>query len=97
MNIALIAHDSKKQEMIEFVKKHESFFKQHSLFATGTTGLKIMENTDLKVITLEVVQRNEAAIKLYEKFGFEIVGNLRKRLKVDGCYFDSFVMEKVLD
>ena len=29
--------------------KHESFFKQHSLFATGTTGLKIMENTDLKV------------------------------------------------
>ena len=49
MNIALIAHDSKKQEMIEFVKKHESFFKQHSLFATGTTGLKIMENTDLKV------------------------------------------------
>ena len=49
MNIALIAHDSKKQEMIEFVKKHEAFFKQHSLFATGTTGLKIMENTDLKV------------------------------------------------
>ena len=49
MNIALIAHDSKKQEMIEFVKKHESFFKQHTLFATGTTGLKIMENTDLKI------------------------------------------------
>ena len=52
MNIALIAHDSKKQEMIEFVKKHESFFKQHSLFATGTTGLKIMENTDLKFIAV---------------------------------------------
>lgn len=25
MNIALIAHDSKKQEMIAFVKKHEDF------------------------------------------------------------------------
>ena len=49
MNIALIAHDSKKQEMIAFVKKHEEFFKQHTLFATGTTGLKIMENTDLMI------------------------------------------------
>ena len=49
MNIALIAHDSKKQEMIAFVKKHEDFFKQHTLFATGTTGLRIMENTDLQV------------------------------------------------
>ena len=49
MNIALIAHDSKKQEMIAFVKKHEDFFKQHTLFATGTTGLRIMENTDLMI------------------------------------------------
>lgn len=41
MNIALIAHDSKKQEMIEFVKKHESFFKQHSLFAQEQQDLKL--------------------------------------------------------
>lgn len=59
--------------------------------------IEFAENSDVKVITLEVAQRNEAAIKLYEKFGFEIVGNLRKRLKVEGCYLDSFVMEKVLD
>lgn len=59
--------------------------------------LEFAENSDLKIITLEVAQENEAAIKLYEKFGFEIVGKLRKRLIVESCYLDSFVMEKVLD
>ena len=49
MNIALIAHDCKKEEMIEFTKKYASILKTHQLYATGTTGLKIMENTDLKV------------------------------------------------
>ena len=49
MNIALIAHDCKKEEMIEFTKKYAPILKTHQLYATGTTGLKIMENTDLKV------------------------------------------------
>ena len=49
MNIALIAHDEKKSEMIEFVKKHEDILKEHQLYTTGTTGLRIMENTQLKV------------------------------------------------
>lgn len=47
MNIALIAHDKKKQEIINFVKEHESRFKNHKLYATGTTGKVIMENTNL--------------------------------------------------
>ncbi|HOI46189.1 MAG TPA: methylglyoxal synthase [Bacilli bacterium] len=49
MKIALIAHDKKKDEMIEFVKKHVSFFAQHILFATGTTGSRIMGATNLKI------------------------------------------------
>lgn len=49
MNIALIAHDRKKDEMVTFVKEYEDFFKDHQLYATGTTGLRIMENTGLKV------------------------------------------------
>ena len=49
MNIALIAHDQKKLEMIEFVKEFEDVFKNHHLYTTGTTGIKIMENTELKV------------------------------------------------
>lgn len=49
MNIALIAHDNKKTEMVEFVKKYEYILKQHQLYTTGTTGLRIMENTNLEV------------------------------------------------
>lgn len=49
MNIALIAHDKKKDKMIEFVVRNESYFKKHTLFATGTTGTRLMENTNLVV------------------------------------------------
>jgi len=49
MNIALIAHDKKKTEIINFVSKHKETFKKHRLYATGTTGKVIMEATDLKI------------------------------------------------
>ncbi|ERJ11539.1 methylglyoxal synthase [Haloplasma contractile] len=47
MNIALIAHDKKKDDMVVFVKRFESILKNHTLITTGTTGLRIMENTKL--------------------------------------------------
>ena len=49
MKIALIAHDKKKQEMIEFAKQFESVLTKHVLFATGTTGKLINEQTMLTV------------------------------------------------
>ncbi|WP_026475949.1 methylglyoxal synthase [Alkaliphilus transvaalensis] len=49
MNIALIAHDQKKDSMVNFVIAYENILKDHNLFATGTTGKKIMEATGLKV------------------------------------------------
>jgi methylglyoxal synthase len=49
MNIALIAHDKKKDALVQFVTAYESIFSKHNLFATGTTGLRIMEATGLKV------------------------------------------------
>ncbi|MFF2875652.1 methylglyoxal synthase [Gottfriedia sp. NPDC057991] len=49
MKIALIAHDKRKDALVTFVQENESFFQQHELFSTGTTGLRIMENTTLKV------------------------------------------------
>lgn len=50
----------------------------------------------LKVITLEVVKDNQRAVKLYEHFGFEIVGTLKQRLKHNCTYYDSYVMELLL-
>ncbi|GAA0177347.1 methylglyoxal synthase [Clostridium sediminicola] len=49
MKIALIAHDGKKDEMIDFVKRYRNVFAEHELFATGTTGMKINEATGLEI------------------------------------------------
>ncbi len=49
MKIALIAHDRKKEEMVNFVTAYENVFQDHTLYATGTTGTRIMENTNLQV------------------------------------------------
>lgn len=49
VKIALIAHDKRKDALVTFVQENESFFQQHELFSTGTTGLRVMENTNLKV------------------------------------------------
>lgn len=49
--IALIAHDRKKQEMLEFVRVHKSLLAQHKLVATATTGRLIAENIGLEVTT----------------------------------------------
>ena len=49
MRIALIAHDKKKEEMIQFAKKNESNLKKVELVSTGTTGLRVMENTNLQI------------------------------------------------
>lgn len=50
MNIALIAHDKKKDQMIEFVKKNIDVLKKHQLYATGTTGKMLIEATGLTII-----------------------------------------------
>lgn len=50
MNIALIAHDRKKEEMVNFTIAYEHVFSRgHRLYATGTTGQRIMDSTGLKV------------------------------------------------
>lgn len=49
MKIALIAHDKKKQEIIEFTKKHKDTLAKYELVATGTTGKMISEATGLEV------------------------------------------------
>ncbi|NBI30500.1 methylglyoxal synthase [Chengkuizengella marina] len=49
MKIAFIAHDRKKEEMVNFAIAYEKTFLHHELYSTGTTGKKIMQNTDLKI------------------------------------------------
>ena len=49
MKIALIAHDKKKNELLEITKKYKEILGEHELFATGTTGTLIMGETKLDI------------------------------------------------
>ena len=49
MNIALIAHDTKKELMVQFCIAYCGTLSRHSLCATGTTGKLVVEATGLKV------------------------------------------------
>jgi methylglyoxal synthase len=49
MRIAFIAHDKKKDDLVDFVKRYKDVFEDHELFATGTTGKLIMDTVGLKV------------------------------------------------
>lgn len=45
LNIALVAHDGRKQELISWVKYNHTLLSEHNLYAIGTTGRLISEIT----------------------------------------------------
>ena len=49
MNIALIAHDSKKELMVQFCIAYCGVLSRHNLCATGTTGKLVSEATGLSI------------------------------------------------
>ena len=49
MKIALIAHDRKKDLMVKLVNAYKTVLEKHELFATGTTGGRIQDETGLSV------------------------------------------------
>ncbi len=49
MKIALIAHDKKKNDIIEIAKQYKDVLSEHELYATGTTGTLIMGETGLSI------------------------------------------------
>ncbi len=49
MNIALIAHDAKKELMVQFCIAYCGVLSRHNLCATGTTGKLVSEATGLSI------------------------------------------------
>lgn len=47
--IALVAHDNKKKDLIEWVEHNKTVLAKHELIATGTTGKLIEEKIDRPV------------------------------------------------
>jgi methylglyoxal synthase len=51
--IALVAHDNKKTDLVEWVEFNKGTLSLHNLCATGGTGKRIIEKTGLKVALLK--------------------------------------------
>ena len=49
MNIALVAHDEMKNNMVCFCIDYEEILKKYGIYATGTTGKRIMDETSLTI------------------------------------------------
>ena len=52
MNIAFLAHDKKKELMVQFCTAYKNVLIKHNLFATATTGRLIADNTGLPITLL---------------------------------------------
>lgn len=48
-NLALIAHDKKKDDIVNFVSNNSNKFKKCRLIATGNTGKRLQKATGLKI------------------------------------------------
>ena len=48
-NIALVAHDNKKTDLVEWCDFNKGTLALHNLYATGGTGKKIVEKTGLNI------------------------------------------------
>ena len=52
-NIALVAHDNKKDDLVEWVEFNKGTLGLHNLYATGETGKRIIEKTGLEITLLK--------------------------------------------
>jgi methylglyoxal synthase len=48
-NVVLIAHDSRKADLLDWVRYNRAVLKEHRLFATGTTGALVERVAELPV------------------------------------------------
>jgi methylglyoxal synthase len=51
--IALVAHDNKKRDLIEWARFNRELLAEHDLFATGTTGSLLEETLEVPVVKLQ--------------------------------------------
>jgi methylglyoxal synthase len=51
-NIALVAHDKKKEDLLDWAKANKEVLKSHTIIATGSTGELIENELDIPVTKL---------------------------------------------
>ena len=63
MNITLMAHDKKKELMVQFCTAYKSILAKHNLSATAATGRLVSEATGLPVVQHAVQRRFVSEIR----------------------------------
>jgi RimJ/RimL family protein N-acetyltransferase len=58
--------------------------------------IQIKKSEDIVKIKLAVNPEQKAAVKLYQSFGFKVVGQLKNELYIKGKFYDELIMEKLL-
>ena len=51
--IVLVAHDEKKQDLLEWARFNQELLKQHELYATGTTGTLLEQELGIDIHKLQ--------------------------------------------
>lgn len=67
LNIAMVAHDGRKDELLEWAEYNRETLRRHNLFATGTTG-KMLKNI---AVTMEGYNESLDTAYTYMDFPFE--------------------------
>lgn len=57
---------------------------------------EVLLQKNVSILQLDVVIDNIGALNLYKKLGFKVVGERKKNYRLDGKYFDDYVMSKEL-
>ena len=51
--IVLVAHDEKKQDLLQWARFNKALLKQHELYATGTTGMLLEQELGIPIHKLQ--------------------------------------------
>jgi methylglyoxal synthase len=84
--IALVAHDHKKQDLVDWVQQHKAVLLEHQLVCTGTTG-KLVEKTLIAQSNITPEQLAIHKLKSGPLGGDQQLGALICEGKVDVLFF----------
>ncbi len=85
--IALVAHDNRKKDMIEWVSWNWQELAHHSLICTGTTGKLVTEAINAKAIENDVIPPDISCLKSGPLGGDQQLGALISEGKIDMLIF----------
>lgn len=74
----------------------KKYWRQGLASAMMDRMIAFCKEADITVIELEVRADNEGAVKLYEKAGFEKVGIHKRFFRINGQYYDAYLMNLYL-